>query len=363
MDSAARKQQQRHSLATAVATANNRKVAYCVGGAALLAFLVIVPFARIPLPRVPAFIPAYAAALVFVDFLTAILLLGHYTRLRSLPVLVLTAAYLFDGLIMMMHALSFPGAFSQAGLMGPRPQTTAWLYVFWHGGFPVFVLAYAWLRTREAGGKVWTIDVAPSMAILAAVAGVTALVIAMTLLATFGHDWLPVVIRGNDYSMLITKGVSPAVWLLTLLAMLSLRQREQRTLDLWLALMMWICLFDIGLSALISTARFDLGFYAGRLFGLTAASFLLVALLVELGGMYSRALGAVVSAENRIGDLVRANARAELRPLGKGTDAFVQNQNIAHYRALLEAGGLDETQRAAVRKLLLEEQQKSAPLD
>lgn len=361
MSSAGRIEQQRHSLTTAVATANNRKVAFLIGIAALVAFIAIVPFARVPLPKMPAFIPAYEAALIFVDLLTAVLLLDQYLRLRSLPVLVLASAYLFDALIIIPHALSFPGAFTETGLMGAGPQTTAWLYVFWHGGFPLFVLAYAWLRAREAAGAPWVTNDAASIAVLVAVVIVVALVIVLTLAATWGHDALPVVMRGSDYTLLVTKGISPAVWLLTLLALLTLRQKERRTLDLWLMLVMWIWLFDIGLSAVIGSSRFDLGFYAGRLFGLLAASFLLVTLLIELGRMYAHAVGAVMSAENRIVDLMRANTRADLLRAGKGTDAFVQSQNITHYRMLLETGGLDEAQRAAVLTLLNEEEGKVSP--
>lgn len=361
MSNVGRIEQHSRSLATAVATAGNRKVAFFIGAAALIASVLIVPFARVPLPKMPGFIPAYEAALIFVDLLTAVLLLDQYVRLRSLPILVLASAYLFDALIIIPHALSFPGAFTDGGLMGAGPQTTAWLYVFWHGGFPLFVLGYASLRAREAKGKAWAIDVATGTAVLVAVVGVVALVIALTLAATWGHDALPVVMQGSDYTLLVTKGISPAVWVLTLIAMLTLRRKEQRTIDLWLMLVMWIWLFDIGLSAVIGSSRFDLGFYAGRLFGLLAASFLLVTLLVELGRMYARAIGAVANAENRIVELMRANTRADLRQAGKGTDAFVQSQNIAHYRTLLETGGLDETQRGAVLKLLSEEEGKVSP--
>jgi hypothetical protein len=72
-----------------------------------------------------------------------------------------------------------------------------------------------------------------------------------------------------------SKGISPVVWVLTVVTMISLCQGEQRPVDLWLTPVMWIWLFDIALAAVIGSTRFDLGFYAGRLFGLLAASFLL----------------------------------------------------------------------------------------
>ena len=50
--------------------------------------------------------------------------------------LALACGYLFDALIIIPHALTFPGAFTPAGLLGAKEQTTAWLYTFWHGGRP-----------------------------------------------------------------------------------------------------------------------------------------------------------------------------------------------------------------------------------
>ena len=41
--------------------------------------------------------------------------------------------------------LSFPGLFAEGGLLGAGPQTTAWIYMFWHGGFPLLVIGYALL--------------------------------------------------------------------------------------------------------------------------------------------------------------------------------------------------------------------------
>lgn len=140
-------------LVTAPATPRQKRVALIIAAATFLAFLIAVPFVRVPLVRMPAFIPSYEAALLFIDLITAALLLEQFVRLRAASVLVLAAGYLFDALIIIPHALSFPGAFAPTGLLGAKEQTTAWLYVFWHGGFPLFVLGYALLRHREETGR------------------------------------------------------------------------------------------------------------------------------------------------------------------------------------------------------------------
>jgi len=347
--------------ATALATRRQQRLAIALAIGTLVAFLALVPFVRVPLMRMPAFIPSYEAALLFIDMITAIMLFHQFARLRLASVLVLASGYLFDALIIIPHALTFPGAFSPTGLLGAQAQTTAWLYVFWHGGFPLFVLTYALLRKSElAGHRTWIVtNVARATAV--AIACVALLTIGFTLLATLGHDSLPVVMQGGNYSMLVTKGISPAVWLLTLMAMGALWQRKQHAVDLWLILVMWIWLFDIALSAVIGSSRYDLGFYSGRIFGLIAASFLLITLIVEMARMYAGALGTVARVQKQLAELGRTQTYGESKPFRDDRpDSFIHRQNIAHYRTLLSSDKLDDGRRAAIERLLAEEEAKIA---
>lgn len=345
-------------LVTALATRREKLVALGIAGATFVIFATLVPFVRTPLPQWPAFIPSYETALFFIDLITAALLFDQSARVGSLSILVLACGYLFDALMIVPHALSFPGAFTATGLLGAKAQTTAWLYVFWHGGFPLFVIGYAVLRRMEEKGAQQSLP-ASATTIAAAVIGVALLACALTLVTTWGHDLLPVVMHGSDYSMLVTKGVSPLVWVVTLAAMLALWRHKQRVVDLWLMVVMWIWLFDIALAAVIGSQRFDLGFYAGRVFGLMAAGFLLVTLLVEMARLHAGALGAAASAEARLAQLARLRERQEPRPSrGERTESFIHRQNVAHYRALLESGSLDEAQRRSIERLLDEEEAK-----
>jgi two-component system sensor histidine kinase/response regulator len=345
-------------LATAPATRRQRRVAATIAVVAFLAFVTAVPFVRVPLMPMPAFIPSYEFALIFIDLVTAVLLFEQFLRLRAASLLALATGYLFDAMIIVPHALTFPGAFAPEGLLGAGPQTTAWLYVFWHGGFPLFVMAYVWLSRREEAGALDAIA-RPTAAVIGASAAVAALTVVFTLLATVGHDRLPLVMQGSNYSMLVTKGVSPAVWALTLIAMLMLWPRRQRVLDLWLMLVMWIWLFDIGLAAVIGSARFDLGFYVGRIFGLIASSFLLMMLLAEMAKLYTGALGAAREAEQRFAELAQLRARLQTGPLGRERgELFVIRRNIANFREMLASGKLDEQQRRSITALLAEEEAK-----
>src|SRR6185503_512139 len=130
-------------LSTMSISWRQRRLALIVVLISVLGFVAAVPFARLPLPKSVAFIPSYESALVIIDLITAVLLFGQFSRRQSYALLALASGYLYDALIIIPHALTFPGVFSETGLLGAGTQTTAWLYIFWHGGFPLFILSYA----------------------------------------------------------------------------------------------------------------------------------------------------------------------------------------------------------------------------
>lgn len=114
-------------LSTTLATAREKRLALVIAVVAFVAFLAVVPLARVPLAKMPAFIPSYEAALFFIDLITAVLLFDQFVRVQTSGILFLAAGYLFDAFIIVPHALSFPGAFAPTGLLGGNAQTTAWL--------------------------------------------------------------------------------------------------------------------------------------------------------------------------------------------------------------------------------------------
>ena len=104
----------------------------------LAGFLATLPFAQIAWVPIPAFILIQETLLLVNDLITSALLFGQYF-IRRIPVLnVLAGGYLFTALIVIPHALSFPGAFSETELLG-GPQTAAWLYLGWHAALPFTV--------------------------------------------------------------------------------------------------------------------------------------------------------------------------------------------------------------------------------
>ena len=266
------------------ARADERRRAFAVVAFFLAIFAVAAPFARIGLAAVPGFIASYQAAVVVNDLITAALLFGQSATARSRSLLVLASGYLFTALTAIVHALTFPGLFAAGGVLGGGAQSTAWLYMFWHGGFPIAVILYAALRGSDRRWTGWDARIG----LLGAFAAVTGLVVGITLLTTAGEAWLPAIMAGNSYTPAMTFTVS-TVWALSVVALAVLwRRKPHSVLDLWLMVVLYAWLCDIALSAVLNAGRFDLGFYAGRVFGLLASSFVLLVLLLETSALYHR---------------------------------------------------------------------------
>jgi light-regulated signal transduction histidine kinase (bacteriophytochrome) len=114
--------------------------------------------------------------------------------------------------------------------------------------------------------------------------------------------------------------VLSSTWVLSLLALAVLwRRRPHSVLDLWLMVVMCAWLFDIALAAVLNAGRFDLGWYVGRIYGLLAASFVLMVLLTENSKLYAQ----LVQAHDN-----ERRKTAELQAVNKELDAF--SHSVAH---------------------------------
>ena len=118
---------------------NDRKMAIALALVCAVVFAALIPFAQVQLPQVWAFIPAYQSALIIGDLVTSVLLFAQFAILRTQMLILLASGYLFCGLIAAVHGLTFPGLFAERGMLGAGPQTTAWVYMFWHSAFPLTV--------------------------------------------------------------------------------------------------------------------------------------------------------------------------------------------------------------------------------
>src|SRR3954452_10557607 len=146
---------------------------------AILAFLIsAMGLQRVKLPAIDALIPLYGMAMFVTDLITSVLLFTQFSIVRSRALLVIANGYFWTAVIVIPWLLSFPGVFAPHGLLGENSsEVTVWLYTLWHAGFPLFVIAYALLKTAHppmqfrrmsAGSAILSCIVVPAAAISAA---------------------------------------------------------------------------------------------------------------------------------------------------------------------------------------------------
>ncbi len=295
-------------------TAAHRRAAAALMILMLAGFAAVAPIAGKPLFELNAFFPTLDAIVFVTDLVTAVLLLAQYSIHRSRALFALACGYLFTAFIVVPHALTFRGAFSPTGLLGSGIQTGSWLFIFWHLGFAVALLAYALLRRRQATSAPRKESVARPIA--AAVAALLLLVSGLTWLSTSGADLLPhIVTDQRSLSPIVVYPVGLTILVTAAAAaVLSIGQRSK--LDLWLQVVALAFILEMIFSGLLPTIRFSTGFYAGRVFSLITSSIVLVILLAEMTRLYA--------------EVARANAVLRREQDNKFLNLEAMSASIAH---------------------------------
>ena len=275
-------------------------VAVAVGQVAALA--IVAPFAKTQFAEINSFIAAFGGVIFVTDLITSVLLFSQFAVYRLRALLVLACGYLFSALIIIPYALTFPGAFSPTGLLGAGLQTTALLYWFWHLLFPLALLGYGLMKDEKS-------DPGPGQpsllaVIILSVALVLALACGLTLLATAGNDYLPVLFADRIAFTPAARAAGASTMLLSASAVAVLWVRRRSLLDQWLMIVAVAAFLEMALGAIFVSGRFSLGFYAGRVFSLLTSTIVLVVLLVETMRFHANVAR---SKERKIRRLVEAN--------------------------------------------------------
>lgn len=271
-------------LANIPATARERQVAHIFILALLAILLVTWPFATTKLPDINAFVPSLAAALFVSDCVTAVLLFGQFAILRRWALLVIANGYVFSALIVVAHALAFPGAFSNSGLFGSGLQSAVWLYWFWHSALPLAIIGYALLKDTDrlaSARSIW-------LTIIVSVAATVTLVGGLFWFVTQYQDVLPITFVDVHPISLFRKIIGGLV-VLTLggIAFWVLWVRRRTLLDEWLIVALSALLIETALASVLSGDRYTVSWYAGRFYQLVTATVVMAVLLAEMTKLYA----------------------------------------------------------------------------
>ena len=273
------------SIATVPPTARQRQLSLIVAAIVLAATGVITAFGATQLQQIDGFIPATEFVIFVSDLFTAALLASHARIIGSHRLLVLASGYFFSALIVVSHALTFPGAFAPSGLLGAGLQTTAWLFIFWHLGFPASVIGYACLKDEKR--------TLPRSTIYWSAALVVLLALLLTGIVTVHHDILPPLFVDRRTLTSLGNHVTGIDFLTSVLALALLWRRQKSILDLWLTVAVVVLVAELWVTTFVIGTRYSLGFYASRLLSVTVSVVILIVLLTETTVLYARLSNAI----------------------------------------------------------------------
>gem|GEM_PF-1826059 len=293
-------------------------------------------------PVIPAFVPGYQTAIILCYAVSAYLIYSHYCVARSTALLYLGAGCFFTSVVLLVQFLSFPGMFVDKVSLVGGPQTTIWLWCFWHVGPAVGIFLYAWSAWRST-------DTVPEKdGSRVARVGVGLLtVFALTIgLVTGFPEWLPVLDVRGDFRRMTFLGVAPAIQGMTMAAFLLLwwTTRFRTVLHVWLGVALFALLFDNAIT-MMGGARLSVGWYVGRLNAFVSAAALLLIYLREFKWVYLRTAGYA-------GQLEKVNAQLEAEIMERAQ----QQEALRRSEALLrQLGEHQDTVKELERKHIAQE--------
>jgi signal transduction histidine kinase len=268
--------------------------------ALIVALLIVLPASlisatamqQVKLAEIDALVPLYGMAMFVSDSITAVLLFTQFSIVRSRALLVISSGYVWTALVVIPWLLSFPGVFAPRGLLGgSSSEITVWLYTLWHAGFPIFVIAYALLKDADPAKRLRRFSA--GAAILSSI-GITAVVIGAATYFLVAHQArLPSFMIDTVNFSVLWYYTATIIALLSAVAIILLWIRRKSLLDLWLMVVMLVFLTEVLISSFPVSARFSLGWYAGRTCSLLSGSLILFVLLYEITVVYARLIGAV----------------------------------------------------------------------
>jgi signal transduction histidine kinase/ActR/RegA family two-component response regulator len=260
--------------------------ALAVAALVALATLLLMPIAGHKWPNVAMFVPSYQAVLIGTYLLAAHLVYGYFLQTRIRSLLWLWSGCVYTAGVLAAQFLSLPGAFVAGQRLLGGPQTTIWLWFFWHLGAGGMLLGYAVTEWRGAGRLVP--DARRSFATATAVtaAALAATVFAVTVL----HDRLPIQDVGGNYSLVTSTGYGPLLQAMLFAALFFLwrASRFRTPISAWLAVVVLALALD-NMITMAGGVRLSVGWYVGRLNALFSALVMLVLYMQTIHRVYLKA--------------------------------------------------------------------------
>ncbi len=235
----------------------------------------------------PLFLGTYGGMVFVLELFSAVLLFSQFRNTGTLTFGVLSCAYLWVVLISPFQVAILAGAFNEVSYVATAHSQAAWLWTFWHLGFPIIVTIAMLLN----GSSPIVTEQFNSWALLIFGSTVTIALVAIvpTLLG-----WITYPVLVNDTSV-FTSGlldvIGPLNVMLCTAALLTiiLKGRLANAIYAWLVIAMLATACE-GVVAIYSGSRFSVGWYASRALSLVSSSAVFIALLLETMHLYHKVI-------------------------------------------------------------------------
>ncbi len=258
------------NLRTQPASVRERRVAFALVGGLFLLSVAVVAVHDATQYVVPAFVAGYAGSTGTADTLSAVLLLVLYRAEMRRELLYAALAYVFNALLIIPYALTFPEVVDVHGVLG-NEQSAAFLWLIWHVTFAV-TLGIGFSSERGAETQ------RPGRVATRFIAGAIVASVAFAVIATAGRASLPHLVSHGSFTPLY-RGLTCAVSILSIVATLVVqRSGTFSSLRLWLAVALVASALDTTLNAL-SPGRFSLAWIVGKFEQFITASVVLFSML------------------------------------------------------------------------------------
>jgi diguanylate cyclase (GGDEF)-like protein len=233
-------------------------------------------------PVVTSFIPVCATLWCVGDLLTGFLLYAHYRVTGRLAFLAVGCAYIITGLLTLPYLAAFPGVLSTS----PHyQQVSIWAWACWHVLFPVTIGVYSLIDgslsrrlldervIQRVGWPVFLFTIGLACALMVAI--------------WFLRLRVPPLIEHGTFTELYKHVVAPGIAAVCLCAcaIVLRRWRSMSSLELWIALALFVTALDGTLNA-ASLVRYSYAWYVGKFETLVMATILLAVLLSEIAVLY-----------------------------------------------------------------------------
>ncbi len=245
----------------------------------LVAAVAMTPYANSPLPPVPGYMTAFGSAMLTINFMLAMMLFSRGKTEKNPQVVMLGTAYFFVAVIFVPLMASFPGGLMPGSIVGSA-VSSVWLWSFWHAGFGLLIMRFAWHSARKQYR-----GFAPLVEALLILLAIVPLV----WISTSGLAWLPpLMTNGHGFFYGWAVAIPASILCIDLVAAIILYRIPRKTPEqLWLIVGMLAACFDVWLT-FHGTDRFSLGWYVSKLGSLATSMAVLLSLFSDLNMLYKK---------------------------------------------------------------------------